>query len=106
VAVMVMVPSLPAPGANVTVHVPELVVHWALAGVNDPELDGEAENVTVPPVGVILVPGEVSDTVAVQVELAVTGTLAGEHDMLIDEVLTVAVTAVTPGLEMWLESPP
>jgi len=89
----------------VTVQVPAEVVHWAEAGLNEPEVEGEAEKVTVPPVGVITVPAEVSVTVAVHVVDAVTGMLAGEQRMLMEVVLTVAMTVPAPLLVVWRESP-
>ena len=89
----------------VTVQVPAEVVHWAEAGLNAPDVEGDAEKVTVPPVGVIAVPDDVSVTVAVQVVGPVTGTLAGEQETLMDEVLFVAVTVPAPLLVAWRESP-
>ena len=66
---------------------------------NEPLVPGLAEKVTVPE-GVMVVPGEVSVTLAVQVDDVVTGTLAGEQDTLIDVTLVVAVTAPAPVLDM------
>ena len=71
-----------------------------------PSPDGVAKNVTVPPAGAIGVPGDVSLTVAVQVDGALTGTLEGEHDTLIEDDLLLAVTAAAPELEACRESPP
>ena len=72
-------------GENVTLHVPELAVHWPEAGVNVPDPAGEAVNVTVPPVGVTSFPIEKSVTVAVHAVLPVTRRLEEEHDTLTDE---------------------
>jgi hypothetical protein len=89
----------------VTVQVPAEVVHWAEAGLKEPDVEGDAENVTVPPVGVMAVPEDVSDTVAVQVVGPVTGTLAGEQETLMEVVLVVAMTVPAPLLVVWRESP-
>ena len=78
---------MPAPGVNVTVHVPPAVVHCADAGAKDPEADGDAVKVTVPPVGATAVPGDVSVTVALHVVGPVTGTLAGAQETVMDDVL-------------------
>ena len=90
----------------VTVQVPPAVVHCPEAGENEPEVDGDAVKVTVPPVGVTAVPEEVSVTVAVQVVGPVTGIVVGEHEIEMDEVLLVAETAPAPVLVIWRESPP
>lgn len=74
--------------------------------MNEPEVEGDAEKVTTPPVGDMAVPAEVSVTVAVQVVGPVTGILAGEHNTLIEDVLFVAVAAPAPVLVMCRESPP
>jgi len=87
------------------VHCPPEVVHCPEAGVKEPEVEGDAENVTVPPVGVTAVPGEVSVTVAVQVVGPVTGIVVGEHEIEMDDALLVAVTAAAPLLVMCNESP-
>jgi hypothetical protein len=61
-----------------------------------------AENVPSPPEkdtfpeGRTAVPPSLSDTVAVQEVSALTGTLAGTHDTLVELLLNVAVTVSVP----------
>ncbi len=70
-----MAPSLPGDGVNVTAQAPEESVQEA----PDPKAPDMELNVTVP-VGVIEVPTPVeSETFAVHVVGALTGTVAGEH---------------------------
>jgi len=82
------------------VHVPPEVVHCPEAGEKAPEVVGDAEKVTVPPVGVTTVPDVVSVTVAVHVLGAVTGRVVGEHEIVMDEALFVADTVPAPVLVM------
>jgi len=59
------------------------------------------------PVGVVAIPpGVVSVTVAVQLLVPPTGTLAGLQDTDVVVGCAVAVTAVTPLEPRWLASPP
>lgn len=104
-----MDPSCPSPGVKVTeqVAVPPLPerVHWPFDGLNDPDPDG-ALKVKVP-VGVTLVPPDVSLTVAVHVvgELTATGE---EHDMEVEVDLPPpldTVRTVEPELTVWSVSP-
>jgi hypothetical protein len=97
-------PLLPVPAVKVTEQVPALVVQ--VVELKAPSPVGETEKVTVPPVGEIWVPLEVSDTVAVQVVVPVTGMLVGVQEIAIDDVLLAAVTAAAPELVACSESPP
>ncbi len=90
-----------ADGVNVTEHVP--ATRAQLAALNDPAAPVELK-LTVP-VGVLVVGGEVSATVAVHVEAWLTKT--GEvHETVVDVDLVVTVTVVLPELPEWPESPP
>jgi len=57
------------------------------------------------PVGVLVVPGDVSATVAVQDTVVPLVADTGQL-MLVDVSLGFAVIDVLPELELWLESPP
>lgn len=76
----------------------------AAAGLKEPD-PVVTDHVTVP-VGVSDVPESVSLTVAVHVEPALTGSLAGTHPALVDVVRVVAVTLAVPELVLWSASPP
>lgn len=80
---------------NVTVHVAVAPVPDSVHGepVNVPA--GDTVNVTVP-VGVIAVPGEMSVTVAVHVEVDPTIMLAGVHDIVVVVARSPTVTVALP----------
>jgi hypothetical protein len=79
----------------------ESSVHVALLKVPAPLL----LHATVP-VGVLFVPGESSETVAVHVVEALTGTVVGVQLTLVVVARWVAVTFVDPLEPRWLPSPP
>src|SRR5215831_5381320 len=96
---MVAVPA--AVPVKVTEHEPEASVHVvALKVPAEPVLD----HVTVP-VGVVTVPGDVSVTVAVQVEgtLIATGVV---HATAVVVFRLLTVTVEEPALPLWIASPP
>ena len=97
-------PAVPELGAKVTWHVPLAVVQVA-AGVNTPVPLPLWEKVTVPPVGVTGVPGDVSVTVAVQTVPAETASVLVAHMTLIEDVRVVAFNPVLPELPACSESP-
>ena len=76
-------------------------------------MQGEPVKVPVPllvkltvPVGALVVPPEVSVTVAVHVVAELTGTEEGEQTTPVVVVRVVTVTACVPGLPKWFVSPP
>jgi hypothetical protein len=95
---MVVIPL--ALGVNVTEQLPAERAH-------DPELKlpaaPELEKVTVP-VGVVIVPDEVSLTVAVHAEAVLT-TNGATQDTTVAVLLRLTVTEAVPLLPLWLESP-
>jgi len=97
-----MLVAVVEPRVNVTEQVPADRVQVVAENVPAPPM---LVNVTVP-VGVEAVGGEVSATVAVQVEGCPIGTVAGEHEMVVLVVRSVTVTVVVPtGNAEWVESP-
>ncbi len=91
-----MAPSLPGDGVNVTEQVPEDSVQEA----PEPKAPAMELKVTVP-VGVIEVPIPVeSETFAVQVVGALTGTVAGEQFKVVElsrwSTLSIAVPKLDP----------
>jgi hypothetical protein len=58
------------------------------------------------PVGVVTIPGEVSVTVAVQVDATLTTGLAGTQLTTVEVNLRLTVSKPVPLLPRWLASPP
>ena len=105
------VPALPlvlGPEVKVTVHFPDDRVHEPPIVGLSPLLPVQVviEKLTVP-VGVIVVPDEVSETVTVQVAVLPPGpTLEGEQLTDTLTVLLLAVMVAVPELPAWVVSPP
>ena len=87
-------------GVNVTEQLP--LARVQLAELRVPAAVPAVVKLTVP-VGVMIVPGDVSVTVAVQVEawLTMTGVV---HDTTVELFLLVTVTVAVPELVAWLVS--
>jgi len=91
--VIVIEPSLPDPGVYVELHVATPLVPFRLHAVNDP--DRVLVNVRVP-VGVVLVPGLVSETVTEHEVGVPARRVVGEQLTTVEVVLCVTVRLVVP----------
>jgi hypothetical protein len=100
---IVTVPAKFAFGVKVTEQVPRVSVQVA-AGVNAPEEAGFCVSVIVP-VGVTLVPPDVSPTVMTQLVGAFRGGFDGVQTTVVEVDRWVAVNHIIPSLGEWLVSP-
>ncbi len=85
---------------NVTEQLPEMSVQ-----VLELKVPGALVVNVIVPDGVIMVPSEVSDTVAVQVEAELVGTEEGTQLMLVEVERWVTLRLKLPELVLSLESP-
>jgi len=91
-----------ADGVNVTEQLP--LTNVQLGALNVPAAPLLVK-LTVP-VGAMIVPGEVSVTVTVQVEAWATATVLGEQTTAVLVFRLLTVTLAEPELPRWVASPP